>query len=50
MILSNVTDYISLNPHVAMIDPIESIRILTDRFKTYNMVENCRFETKGKFI
>jgi hypothetical protein len=31
-----------------MIDSIETIRTMIDRYKTYSLIQTCDFETKGE--
>jgi len=49
-LLSRFEDYLKENPRVAMIDSIETIRTMIDRFKTYTLIQDCDFETEGEVL
>ena len=46
----NLEDFLRVNPNVLMVDSIDTIRTMIDRFKTYSLIQDCDFETKGEIF
>jgi len=46
ILLAKFEEYISENPDMIVMDPIDRIRTLLDRYKTYSAIQTCFFQTK----
>ena len=48
--ISRVENYIKCHPEVAIIDPLENVRKLLDRYCSYSIIDNSGLEKADVFI
>jgi len=46
--ISHVESYIKDHPEVAIIDPLDNVRKLLDRYRSYSIIHNSDLEKAGK--
>lgn len=48
VMISHVESYIKDHPEVAIIDPLDNVRKLLDRYRSYSIIHNSDLEKAGK--
>jgi hypothetical protein len=48
VMISHVESYIKDHPEVAIIDPLDNVRTLLDRYRSYSIIHNSDLEKAGK--